>query len=212
MILLILLGLTRAAGDLSTEMLYVANTEGISVHRLHSRLLDAALDSSLEVLNPAVDNNIVMLLYHHFKLINYRLSLVNQSLESNEVLMGTCRSIIELLIDGNTSYFPLIHHVFILLAKTLIEASSFRTTKAEATDLLEKLAEWLDGDGEDGRTGWENHALFFISQKLTPNTNPNLQHLAEAAVGGIDVDMEDSGIDWATVIVEGYLSAFITRE
>ena len=166
--------------------------------------------------------------FWHAHLLHAR-SLANLTAPSNDPanIFGSVRQLVDILKGANFPVTPFTHHFVALASKTLTELADDReNTKAleVLNDLRQLLEEKRILSSRTGMRTWEKVFLDEVKAKLgtAQMDQANLQHLADAAVGGTEAAADSTAaggptgigepasrvFDWSELTRKGYLSVY----
>ncbi|MCJ1386134.1 Glucose-responsive transcription factor [Xylographa soralifera] len=135
-------------------------------------------------------------------------------------ILGTAHSLTKALLKPDYPLNPLTHHFVGLAVRTFIDLTGMPTLKAGAINGLNNLRQAIEEKhilgSVHGSRQWESIMLDAVKSELRAAAEPmdraNLQHLADAAVGGNDDGGEASQAekvaDWGKKTRIGYLASF----
>ena len=177
------------------------------------RVDNYTLDLVHELIEGFPDSNLATVAYWHLKTWLIRWGCIGMLLTPPKDLIHAVHQVVMYLPD--TPSFALSHHFAVLAVQTLMDLTAFNESKSEAVEGLKRLAQTLEGENWQ-ESGWTAPLLKKIQDKLeTLGGNDTLQHLADTAIRegepGRTEDApsaEEQGIDWSSVVTEGYLEHF----
>ena len=200
---------------------------------LFCSILTGELESFMESISGLDNDPGLIIAIEHTKLL-YARCLANPANPVPSDINGIARQIAKLLDHDAFPVNPFTHHFFGLAGKTLIELTDFPSSRAGAVrglkDLYEavakkgRLASKADPESEVGMRVWEGLIQMALEAKIhaldgEAMDKANLQHLADAAVGG-SADEQEAGtaaaaagaggkvMDWTALARKGYLTVF----
>ena len=201
---------------------------------LFCSILTGELESFMESISGLDNDPGLIIAIEHTKLLHAR-CLANPAHPVPSDINGIARHIAKLLNHDAYPINPFTHHFMALAGKTLMELTDLPASRAGAIgglkDLHEaivkkgRLASKLDPIQGVGCRVWESLIQMAIENKMQamgpdPMDKANLQHLADAAVGGSAEDQDEAGpaaavagaggkvVDWSALARMGYLVVY----
>ena len=138
-------------------------------------------------------------------------------------ILGAAHSLTQALLKPDYPLNPLTHHFVGLAARTFIDLTGMPATKTHAINGLNTLRQAIEEKhilgSVNGSRLWEGILLDAVKSGLRATAEPmdraNLQHLADAAVGGNEAGGEAGSTgatervtDWSQITRIGYLTSF----
>ncbi|MCJ1436004.1 Glucose-responsive transcription factor [Xylographa pallens] len=142
-------------------------------------------------------------------------------------ILGAALKLTQALLKPEYPRNPLTHHFVGLAVRTLIDLTGMPGSKAQAINGLNNVRLAIEEKhilgSVNGSRQWESIMLDAVKSGLRATAEPmdraNLQHLADAAVGGNDaggeagqagnMDVTERVRDWSQITRTGYLTTFV---